>query len=651
MSSFPALVVSLPLIGFFINGIFGKKIASERFSGILGSGVVGAAFVASALMFLAMVHSPVEGRTQIVSLFEWLSAGSLSVAAAYRIDQLSILMCLIITGVGFLIHVYSIGYMRGDPGFWRFFCYLNLFIFMMLNLVLADNFLLMFLGWEGVGLCSYLLIGFWHDRQFDTGGYPPGTSTTSDAARKAFIVNRVGDFGFLVAMLLIFSTFGSLTFGEVLPRAAAIVEPGSSTIFWITLLLFLGAVGKSAQIPLYIWLPDAMAGPTPVSALIHAATMVTAGVYVVARCSILYALSPATLQIVGTVGCLTAIFAATIGLVQNDIKKILAYSTISQLGYMFLALGVGAFTSGMFHLITHAFFKALLFLGAGCVIHALKGEQDIRSMGGLGSPMPTTRWTFLAGSLAIAGIPPLSGFFSKDDILLRTYAGGATLLWIIGWITAGLTAFYIFRLFCLAFTGEGRWPHDVHPHEMPGSMTIPLVILSVLSVAGGVIGIPSNLGGGNLLEGWLEPIFSTADARLAALHDTPLSMEYVLIALSIGIAVAGAYGASFLYRRRADLAARIITRFNAVYGLLVHKYYVDEIYDALIVSPLERISKTLLWKGVDGRLIDGAVDGTAALVFKISDRLRRIQSGVAQGYALVFVLGIIVILGILVLRF
>jgi len=641
----------MPLIGFFINGIFGKKIALERFSGFLGSGVVGASFAASAWVFIEMVRSPVDSRTHVVTLFDWISAGSLSVAAAYRIDQLSILMCLIITGVGFLIHVYSIGYMRGDPGFWRFFCYLNLFIFMMLNLVLADNFLLMFLGWEGVGLCSYLLIGFWHDRRFDTGGYPPGSSTTSDAARKAFIVNRVGDFGFLVAMLLIFSTFGSLAFGDVFPRAAAIVEPGSTTIFWITLLLFLGATGKSAQIPLYVWLPDAMAGPTPVSALIHAATMVTAGVYMVARCSILYALSPATLQIVATVGCLTAVFAATIGLVQNDIKKILAYSTISQLGYMFLALGVGAFTSGMFHLITHAFFKALLFLGAGCVIHALKGEQDIRRMGGLAAAMPTTRWTFLAGSLAIAGIPPLSGFFSKDEILLRTYAGGATLLWIIGWITAGLTAFYIFRLFYMAFEGEGRYSQDVQPHEMPVSMTLPLVLLSILSIAGGFIGIPSNLGGRNLLEGWLEPIFSRADARLASPHEAPLSMEYTLIALSIGIAVIGVYGASFLYRRRTDLAARIITRFNAVYGLLLHKYYVDEIYDALFVSPLDRISKTLLWKGVDVKLIDGAVDGTATLVLKLSDRLRRIQSGVAQGYALVFVLGIIVILGILVLRF
>jgi NADH-quinone oxidoreductase subunit L len=351
------------------------------------------------------------------------------------------------------------------------------------------------------------------------------------------------------------------------------------------------------------------------------------------------------------VGCLTAIFAATIGLVQNDIKKILAYSTISQLGYMFLALGVGAFTSGVFHLITHAFFKALLFLGAGCVIHALKGEQDIRRMGGLGSAMPRTRWTFLAGSLAIAGIPPLSGFFSKDEILLRTFAGGATLLWIIGWITAGLTAFYIFRLFFLAFAGDGRWAHDAHPHEMPGSMTLPLVILSILSIAGGMIGIPASLGGGDLLGQWLEPIFSAADGRLASLTEAPPSTEYVLIALSIGIAAAGVYGANFVYRRRANLVEGMITRFHAVYSLVVHKYYVDEVYDALIVSPLEWMSTTLLWKGLDVKLIDGVVDGTASLVLRISGGLRRIQSGVAQGYALVFVLGIIVILGILVLRF
>jgi NADH-quinone oxidoreductase subunit L len=650
MAEFAGYIVLFPLAGFLLNGLAGKKIGSERISGLIGSGAVGLSFLLSASIFAGMLRSPVEGRWHIIALFDWLSTGGLSVSAAYRIDQLSILLCLIVTGVGFLIHLYSIGYMHGDPGFWRFFCYLNLFIFMMLNLVLADNFLLMFLGWEGVGLCSYLLIGFWHDRQFDTGGYPPGKATTSDAARKAFIVNRIGDFGFLLAMFLIFKFFGSLSFGEVFPRASVLTPSGEPAIFWITLLLFVGATGKSAQIPLYVWLPDAMAGPTPVSALIHAATMVTAGVYMIARCSILYALSPATMHIVAAVGLLTAIFAATIGLVQNDIKKVLAYSTISQLGYMFMALGVGAFGSGIFHLMTHAFFKALLFLGAGAVIHAMGGEQDVQKMGGLKPVMPVTRRTFLIGALAIAGIPPLSGFFSKDAILLHSFSGAGVVFWAVGWITAGLTAFYMFRLYYLTFEGTSRWSHDRHPHEMPGVMTVPLMILAFLAAIGGFAGIPSSLGGGEWLDRWLEPVFENANARIASGGEAGLPAEYLLMLASVAVAAGGIYFARFLYLKRTELAPRLAALFGPLYKLCLQKYYVDELYEGAIVVPMERISQSILSKGIDIGVIDGVVNGTGRLIELLSRGVRRIQTGVAQSYALAFVLGIILILALLVLR-
>jgi NADH-quinone oxidoreductase subunit L len=643
-------IVLFPLAGFLVNGILGKKIGSEKISGLVGSGAVGLSFLLSASIFAGMLGSPAEGRSHVVTLFTWVAAGSLSVSAAYRIDQLSIILTLIITGVGFLIHLYSIGYMHDDPAFWRFFTYLNLFIFMMLNLVLADNFLLMFLGWEGVGLCSYLLIGFWHDRPFDTGGYPPGTATTSDAARKAFIVNRIGDFGFLLAIFLIFKSFGSISFGEVFPRAAVVTPAGESTIFWITLLLFVGATGKSAQIPLYVWLPDAMAGPTPVSALIHAATMVTAGIYMIARCSILYALSPATMHIVAVVGLFTAIFAATIGLVQNDIKKVLAYSTISQLGYMFMALGVGAFSSGIFHLMTHAFFKALLFLGAGAVIHAMHGDQDIQKMGGLRTAMPVTRRTFLIGALAIAGIPPLSGFFSKDAILLHAFSGGGVAFWIFGWITAGLTAFYMFRLFYLTFEGEARWSPGRHPHEMPGVMTVPLMILALLSAIGGLAGVPVSLAGGEWLDRWLEPVFEKATARMTTSGEAGLPGEYLLMLASVAIAAGGIYCASLLYRRRSELAARLAASFGPLYKLALHKYYVDEMYEIAIVVPMQRISRVILSKGVDTGLIDGLVNGSGRLIEVFSRGARRLQTGVAQSYALAFVAGIILILALLVFR-
>ena len=650
MYNFVGYIVLLPFIGFLINGLFGKKIKSEKLSGIIGSGVVGISFVIAAAIFFEMLKLPVEERSHIVTIFNWITAGSLSISAAYQVDQLSILMTLIVTGVGFLIHVYSIGYMHGDKGFWRFFAYLNLFIFMMLNLILANNFLLMFLGWEGVGLCSYLLIGFWHDKKFDTGGYKPGEATTSDAAKKAFVVNRIGDFGFLIAMFLIFKLFSSLTFEDVFSRASAIIPVGDKTMFWITLLLFLGATGKSAQIPLFVWLPDAMAGPTPVSALIHAATMVTAGVYMVARCSVLFALAPASMEIVAIIGIATAIFAATMGLVQNDIKKILAYSTISQLGYMFLGLGVGAFASGIFHVMTHAFFKALLFLGAGAVIHAMHDEQDIQHMGGLKSKMPTTYKTFLVAALAIAGIPPLSGFFSKDEILWKAFSQGSYIYWILGWVTAGLTAFYMFRLVSLTFEGKERWSHDKHPHEAPKVMTVPLIILAVLSVIGGLVGIPHSLGGGNAVEQFLEPVFERANLFLAGAHSASLSAEYMLMILSVLVAIGGIYLARKLYLQKRELVSKMADSFGGIYKLLWNKYYVDEVYEFTIVKPIKTGSDKLLWRVFDINIIDGIVNGTAKLTAFTSGWMRRIQVGLVQSYALAFVIGIIVILGILILR-
>ncbi|TAK58872.1 MAG: NADH-quinone oxidoreductase subunit L, partial [Bacteroidetes bacterium] len=584
-------IVLLPFIGFLINGLLGKKLNSEKLSGWIGSGAVGISFVIAAVIFIEMLRIPVEERSHIVSLFHWLSAGTFSVDVAFQVDQLSILMTLIVTGVGFLIHVYSIGYMHGDKGFWRFFAYLNLFIFMMLNLILADNFLLMFLGWEGVGLCSYLLIGFWHEKKFDTGGYKPGTATTSDAAKKAFVVNRIGDFGFLIAMFLLFLNFKSLNFEDVFSRSTTMMNVGDTTMFWITLMLFVGATGKSAQIPLFVWLPDAMAGPTPVSALIHAATMVTAGVYMVARCSVLYALAPATMTIVAIVGLATAVFAATMGLVQNDIKKVLAYSTVSQLGYMFLGLGVGAFTAGIFHVMTHAFFKALLFLGAGSVIHAMHEEQDIQNMGGLKSKMPTTYKTFFVAAMAIAGIPPLSGFFSKDEILWKAFSNGATLYWLLGWLGAGLTAFYMFRLVSLTFEGEPRWGHDKHPHESPSLMTVPLIVLAVLSVLGGFVGIPAALGGGNSIEHFLEPIFERANAKLSVAHHGEEAVEYLLMALSVGIALGGIFFARYVYLKKATIAENLAAKLKPLYSLLWNKYYIDEAYDFLVVKPIAKGSE------------------------------------------------------------
>ena len=638
MTHYIYLTVLLPLLGFLVNGIFGSRIKNEKIIGWIGSGTVGLSFLIVVGAFFQTLGLPTDDRKTIVTLFNWLNVGGLNINVSYQVDQLSLIMALIVTGVGFLIHVYSIGYMHGDKGFWRFFAYMNLFIFAMMNLILSDNFVLLFLGWEGVGLCSYLLIGFWYDKNFEKG-------TTGDAAKKAFIVNRIGDFGFLLGMFLIYLTFGSLNFGEVFPRAASFNVP-VSTFNFIALFLFIGAIGKSAQIPLFVWLPDAMAGPTPVSALIHAATMVTAGVYMVARCSIIFASAPAILTIIAVIGAFTAIFAASIGLVQNDIKKILAYSTVSQLGYMFLAMGVGAFTSGIFHVMTHAFFKALLFLGAGSVIHSMHEEQNIQHFGGLKKYMPQTYFTFLIAALAISGIPPLSGFFSKDDILLNTYANGQYILWFVGFATAILTAFYIFRLYFLTFEGKERFGSQKHPHESPKLMTIPLIVLAVLSAIGGFIGIPAIFAGenGNLFERWLEPVFKNANTKMMT-YGVHSNLEAIVLMLVTVIGAALAiYFARYVYLKNPRFALNASTKLKGLYNLLLNKYFVDELYDAVIVNPIAKGSDRFLWRFTDVAVIDGFVNGTASLIIFISGKIRKIQTGVTQFYAVIMMLGIVIAL-------
>ena len=638
MTHYIYFTILLPLLGFLVNGIFGSRIKNERIIGWIGSGAIGISFLIAVGAFFQTLGLPEDNRKTIVTLFNWLNVGGLNINVSYQVDQLSLVMALIVTGVGFLIHVYSIGYMHGDKGFWRFFAYMNLFIFAMMNLILSDNFVLLFLGWEGVGLCSYLLIGFWYDKNFEKG-------TTGDAAKKAFIVNRIGDFGFLLGMFLIYLTFGSLNFSEVFPRAASFNVP-VSTFNFIALFLFIGAVGKSAQIPLFVWLPDAMAGPTPVSALIHAATMVTAGVYMVARCSIIFASAPAILTLIAIIGAFTAIFAASIALVQNDIKKILAYSTVSQLGYMFLAMGVGAFTSGIFHVMTHAFFKALLFLGAGSVIHSMHEVQDIQHYGGLKKYMPLTYFTFLIAVLAISGIPPLSGFFSKDDILWNSFANGHFILWFIGTATALLTAFYMFRLYFLTFEGKERFGSQKHPHESPGLMTIPLIVLAVLSAIGGFLGIPALFSGenGNQFERWLEPVFKTANTRLMIYSSHSVMEEIVLMFITVIGAVLAIWFARYVYLKNPRFALNVSTKFKGIYNLLLNKYWVDEFYDVAVVNPIARGSDRFLWKFTDVAVIDGIVNGTASLINLISGKIRKIQTGVAQLYAVVMMIGIVIAL-------
>lgn len=643
MISNAPLIVLFPLAGFLLIGLLGWKYRNELVIGIVGSGVIFLSFATAVGVLFEMASLPEEARRSTVQLFPWIgtftgTSGSLGVSVGYQFDQLSILMTLIVTGVGFLIHVYSIGYMHGDKGYWRFFTYLNLFIFAMLNLVLADNFVLMFFGWEGVGLCSYLLIGFWYEKTF-----------TGDAARKAFIVNRIGDFGFLLGMFLIMRTFDSLSFTSVM-SSASVMPTGTPVMFWIALLLFVGATGKSAQIPLFVWLPDAMAGPTPVSALIHAATMVTAGVYMVARCAPLYALAPDVLMIVAIVGAATAVFAATIGLVQNDIKKVLAYSTISQLGYMFLAMGVAAFSAGIFHVMTHAFFKALLFLGSGAVIHGMHDEQDIQKMGGLKKYLPVTYATFVVGAIAIAGIPPFAGFFSKDEILWNAFSSelGSPVLWTVGALGAVLTAFYMSRLVILTFHGKERFDHHhVHPHEAPKTMTVPLVVLAGLSFVGGWLGVPASWGLGNVVEDWLNPVFEPARHKLMLAEHESHAAEFTLMTISVVLAASGIYAAWRWYVQHTDVPDRIAGKFARTYRILLNKYYVDEAYDAVVVRPTQTASDKFLWKGVDVIIIDGAVNGTAKVIAIAAQTVRRVQTGVAQSYAMVIVAGIVAVIAAL----
>ena len=647
MQNLIVFVVISPIVGVLLNGLFGsllQKKFGEKFVGIIGSATIGISFILAIIIFVNMLAQPVDGRSHVVDVYDWITTGGVAVGVSYLIDQLSIVMLLIVTGVSFFIHVYSIGYMHGDRGVFRFFAYLNLFVFAMLNLILADNYLLMFLGWEGVGLCSYLLIGFWYDRKFEG----VGITWTGDAGIKAFVVNRIGDFAFLIGMFLIFSNFGTFNFDSIFAGAASRFTSGDATVTWIAVLLFIGATGKSAQIPLYIWLPDAMAGPTPVSALIHAATMVTAGVYMIARSAVLYSLAPAAMWIVAIIGALTAIYAASMGLVQNDIKKVLAYSTISQLGYMFLAMGVGAFGAGVFHLMTHAFFKALLFLGAGAIIHALHEDQDLRNMGGLKTFMPGTYKTFLLASLAISGIPPLAGFFSKDEILSNAF-GISWLLWAIGVVTAFLTAFYIFRLFFMAFEGKPRFDvHHLHVHDAPTSMLVPLWVLGILSVVGGWIGIPSTLAGGDWFDKFLDPVFENAQSKLSSVFFIEPGTEYALMFISVLLGVAGIFLAYQAYLKKPQLSARLRKSIGDFYDILLNKYYIDEICRAVIVKPFEYVSDRYLWRGFDEIVIDGSVNGAAKIVRFFGRILRRIQTGLVQNYALIFVIGIIIIVGFLI---
>ncbi len=628
MTKLVALVPILPLLGFVIVGLGGKKL-SKSLSGWIASGVVLISFVVSLILFFHLNQNSEQEVS--IKLFDWIAAGRFSADLTLMVDPLTSIFLLVITGVGFLIHLYSIGYMHDDEGHNKFFSYLNLFVFFMLLLVMGSNFLVMYVGWEGVGLCSYLLIGFWHKN-----------NSYNNAAKKAFIVNRIGDLGFLLGMFLIYVTFGSLNYSEVFSQAKFYVSD-EPVLIAITLLLFVGAVGKSAQLPLYTWLPDAMAGPTPVSALIHAATMVTAGIYMVARSNILYTLAPTSLHIVALIGVITAVFAATIGLLQNDIKKVLAYSTVSQLGYMFLALGMGAYTTAVFHVVTHAFFKALLFLGAGSVIHAMGGEQDIRKMGGLKSHLPTTYLTFLIGTIAISGIPPFAGFFSKDEILAHAFAHNK-IFWLLGLGGSVLTAFYMFRLLYLTFFGSFRGTHhqQQHLHESPKSITIPLIVLAALSVVGGFIGLPEAFHTKHLLKSFLSPVFADSDLRMLPAEITHAT-EYALMALAIIIVIVVVLLARNKYVVKGELPLQDGAPMTALPKLIAHKYYVDEIYDSFIVKPLHWIG-TIFYRFMDIQVIDALVNFVGKATVWSSDRVRLIQTGKIGYYVFVMVLSVALLL-------
>jgi NADH-quinone oxidoreductase subunit L len=632
------IIPALPLLGGALNGLLGRT-WPKRWVDIIGVGSTGLSFAAALELFREFSQLTPAQLPWVKAYFTWIAAGSFRAGFDLQIDQLTVVMLLVVTGVGWLIHIYSTGYMAHEGGYYRFFSYLNLFMFFMLLLVMAANFALLFVGWEGVGLSSYLLIGFYFLRK-----------SAADAGKKAFIVNRIGDFGFMLAMFLIFREFKSLDFTKVFDQAAHMPQDGFGQMGVFTvicLLLFTGAVGKSAQLPLYVWLPDAMEGPTPVSALIHAATMVTAGVYVVARSHVLFLHAPTAMLVVAVVGGVTALFAATIGLVQTDIKKVLAYSTVSQLGYMFLACGVGAFTAGIFHLMTHAFFKALLFLAAGSVIHAMGGEQDLRKMGGLRKQIPWTYWTMLLATLAIAGAPGFSGFFSKDSILFHTFEGerGGALLYALGLLTALLTAFYMFRLVFLAFHDAPRFDgKKIHVHESPKNMLGPLAALAVLSVVGGWLAAPAFFGGADRFEEFLGP--AMGQAKTAEGTSAAGSLELQLAAVAVGIALTGFLVAWWFYLRRKDTPDRLAKSLPGAYTLLLNKYYVDELYAAIIVRPLVWISTRVLWNTVDEGAIDGSVNGLADGAQGVGERVRRVQSGNTRSYAAWVVVGAILFIAV-----
>jgi NADH-quinone oxidoreductase subunit L len=624
MSTLVWLIPLFPLLGTVINALAWKRIGHRAHW--IAVPAVGLSFLASCAVFARVWR----GETYAGELASWITAGDFRVALAFQVDQLTAVMLLVVTGVSFLIHVYSIGYMHEDHDYSRFFTYLNLFVFSMLILVLAGNFLLLYVGWEAVGLCSYLLIGFWYQKQ-----------SASDAAKKAFIVNRVGDFGFGLGIMLIFVTFGTLDYKEVFARADASV--GQATYLAIALLLFMGACGKSAQLPLHTWLPDAMEGPTPVSALIHAATMVTAGVYLVARCHPLFEMAPLSLEVVAWVGGLTALFAATIGLAQTDIKKVLAYSTISQLGYMFAGVGVGAYAAGIFHLFTHAFFKALLFLGAGSVIHGMGGEQDIRKMGGLAGRMRTTTITFLIAGASVSGFPPLAGFFSKDEILASAFHEGHVLLWAVLLAGAGLTAFYTFRVIFLTFYTPSRMAQEVahHVHESPPVMTVPLAVLAALTVVAGTLGIPSTHG--TAFARFLEPVLPLHEGAHGPASIITLAAVSVLAGL-IGLATAWA-----MYGGQPVRADDIGVARGPLHRLVLNKYYVDEIYNALFVRPLFALCAWCA-RVFDLGVIDGAVNGLGRAVVAWARGLRRVQTGFVMNYALTMLLGAVAMAAFLLTR-
>jgi NADH-quinone oxidoreductase subunit L len=646
------LIPLLPFLGFLVNGSFGRRL-SKGLAGAVACGAMLASFAVSLAAVLRLAALDAESRAIVAHVFDWITSGDFAAGFTLRLDPLSAVMILVVTGIGSLIHIYSTAYMHeeSDSEYARYFSYLNLFASFMLVLVLGANFLVLFVGWEGVGLCSYLLIGFWFQKK-----------SASDAGKKAFIVNRIGDVGFVLGVLLLFVRFGTIDFQEVAHAVSTVgAEAQFGTISLITLLLFAGATGKSAQIPLYVWLPDAMEGPTPVSALIHAATMVTAGVYMIGRNAVLFSHAPLTLMVVASIGAATALMAGTIGLVQNDIKRVLAYSTVSQLGYMFLAMGVGAYAAGIFHLYTHAFFKALLFLGSGAVIHALAGEQDLRRMGGLKRQLPITYWTFLIGAVAIAGVPGLAGFFSKDEILFETYASGHTILWFVGVATSLLTAIYMFRVVFLAFhgpspsaaaagvDGNGHAPAPAHPegqepaasaagahlHDAPPAMAAALIVLAIGSVAAGYVSL-----GGRFAQ-FLEPSF--APHGVAEVADQGLELTLMLV--SSAIAVVGIAIAAYFFLRNRAASDRLARQFGGVRRLLLNKYYVDEIYDAAVVQPIRIVSESALWKVIDVRVIDGAVNGVAESVAGLAELLRRLQSGSVRTYAASVFLGVVLILG------